>query len=208
MSIYPPGARIANIYEVASRPLMGGMGLVYLCFDHQRQHPVALKTFRPEFLPDRTARDRFLREGTTWVKLGAHPHIVRAYGVERIGDGREVYLVLELVAKREGHKDASLRPRLIPGRPLPVEQALLFALQVTRGMAHATAVIPGFVHRDLKPENVLIGVDTLPGTKVNRLRVTDFGLAAVLQNARGRMQIAAEKRRTPAGSLDRRLAVS
>jgi hypothetical protein len=43
---------------------MGGMGIVYVCFGHEEQRPVALKTFRPEYLPDRAARDRFLREGT------------------------------------------------------------------------------------------------------------------------------------------------
>ena len=53
MKTYPPGARIAGLYEVVSRPLMGGMGIVYLCFDHQEQRPVALKTFKPEYLPDR-----------------------------------------------------------------------------------------------------------------------------------------------------------
>ena len=182
MNIYPPGARIAGRYEVASRPLIGGMGIVYLCLDHEAQRPVALKTFRPQFLPDRAARDRFLREGTTWVNLGCHPHIVRALGVERVGDGREVYLVLELVAKEAGRADASLRSWLVPGRPLPVEQALLFGLQIARGMAHATATIPGFVHRDLKPENVLVGSDRLLSMKVNRLRVTDFGLAAVMED--------------------------
>ena len=72
MAFYPSGARIAGRYEVAGRPLMGGMGIVYLCFDHQEQRPVALKTFRPEFLPDRAARDRFLQEGETWVRLGRH----------------------------------------------------------------------------------------------------------------------------------------
>ena len=59
-------------------------------------------------------------------------------------------------------------------------------------MAHAVERIPGFVHRDLKPENVLVGADRLPGTTlsqigVNRVRVTDFGLATVLQKARGRI---------------------
>jgi hypothetical protein len=34
MQSYPPGARIAGHYEVASRPLQGGMGIVYLCYDH------------------------------------------------------------------------------------------------------------------------------------------------------------------------------
>ena len=179
VSVYPPGARIAGRYEVAGRPLMGGMGIVYPCFDHEEQRPVALKTFRPEFLPDRAARDRFLREGTTWVKLGAHPHIVRCYRVVHIG--LEVYLVLDLVAGTEGRADASLRAWLTPGMPLPVDQALLFAVQITRGMQHAAEAIPGFVHRDLKPENVLVGADRLGETGANRLRVTDFGLAAVVE---------------------------
>jgi serine/threonine protein kinase len=74
MNLYPSGFRIAGRYEVAGAPLLGGMGIVYLCFDHQEQRPVALKTFRPEFLPDRATRDRFLQEGETWVRLGRHPH--------------------------------------------------------------------------------------------------------------------------------------
>jgi hypothetical protein len=95
----PPGARIAGRYEVASKPLMGGMGIVYLCFDHQEQRPVALKTFLPEFLPDRAARDRFLHEGETWVRLGKHPHIVRCYDVFQDTPRPEVYLALGLIAK-------------------------------------------------------------------------------------------------------------
>jgi serine/threonine protein kinase len=183
MKIYPPGTRIAGRYEIVGQPLKGGMGIVYLCFDHQDQRPVVLKTFRSGLLPDQTVRDRFLREGTAWVNLGNHPHIVRAYGVERLRDGQEVYLVLELVAKEPGREDASLRSWLTPGVPLPIEQALLFALQIARGMAHATDVIQGLVHRDLKPENVLIGADRLSNAEVNRLCVTDFGLAAVVEAA-------------------------
>ena len=182
LKIYPPGSHIAGRYEVASLPLMGGMGIVYLCLDrHEDDRPVALKTFRPEYLPDREARDRFLREGTTWVNLGRYPHIVRAYGVEHIGDGTEVYLVLEQIAKKQGLTDASLRSWLIPGKPLSVEQALLITLQVVRGLKYATKKIPGFVHRDLKPENVLVGADRLTQANFNRVRVTDFGLAQVLE---------------------------
>jgi serine/threonine protein kinase len=166
---------------------MGGMGIVYVCLDHDNnKRPVALKTFKPEYLPDRAARDRFLREGTTWVNLGAHPHIVHAYKVVRVSDGTAVYLALELVAKEQGREDPSLRSWLTPGSPLPLDQALLFALQIVRGMKHATEVIPGFVHRDLKPENVLVGADKLKNANVNRLRVTDFGLASVLREDDGR----------------------
>lgn len=158
------------------------MGIVYLCFDREEQRPVALKTFKPQFLSDRATRDRFLREGTTWVDLGRHPHIVRCHDVTKPG-GLEVYLVLELVAKEEGHSDASLRSWLMLGQPMAVEQALLFGLQIARAMQHATATLPGLVHRDLKPENILIGRDHLPDADINRLRVTDFGLAATLQEA-------------------------
>jgi serine/threonine protein kinase len=155
---------------------------VYLCYDHHEDRPVALKTFKPEYLPDREARDRFLREGTAWVNLGKHPHIVRAYGVEYIGEGREVFLVLEQIAKEQGCHDASLRSWLTPGQPLPADQALLIALQIARGLRHASNHIPGFVHRDLKPENVLVGADRLQGWPINRVRVTDFGLAAVMES--------------------------
>jgi len=185
MRTYPPGTRIAGQYEIAGHPLMGGMGIVYLCLDTATDRPVALKTFRPELLPDRAARDRFLREGTAWVDLGAHPHVVRCYQV--LHTDPEVFLVLELIAKEQGRDDASLRAWLTPGHPLPVEQALLFALQIARGMKHATDVIPGFVHRDLKPENILVGADRLSEATANRLRVTDFGLAAVLESASERV---------------------
>ena len=170
---YPPGERIAGRYEVV-KVLTGGMGVVYLCADHEREGlPVALKTFKPKYLPDRATRDRFLREGTIWVGLGHHPNIVRAYRVERLRGGLEVYLVLEWVAAAPGKEDASLRAWLQRGRSLPPERSLHFALHIARGMHHATTRIPGLVHRDMKPENVLIGRD-------GNARVTDFGLAGVL----------------------------
>ncbi len=173
VDLLPPGTLIADRYCVA-RALAGGMGIVYLCTDQaENGFPVALKTFRPEFLPDREARGRFLREGATWVNLGRHQHIVRAYRVERVGDGRQVYLVLERVDPPPGLEEPSLRGRLVPGQPLPLEQALLFALHVARGMRYVTTRLPDLVHRDLKPENVLIGQD-------GNARVTDFGLAMTL----------------------------
>lgn len=178
MQTYPPGSRIGQ-YEIASLPMMGGMGVVYFALDHGNDgRPVALKTFRPELLPDRAARDRFLREGTTWVELGSHPNIVRCYKVEYFDP--TAFLVLELIAKEQNMPDASLRSWLIPGRPLPLEQVLLFALQIAYGMQYATEKIPGFVHRDLKPENILVGADRLPNTNINRLRVTDFGLVKTI----------------------------
>jgi serine/threonine protein kinase len=178
MNFYPPGTRIGQ-YEIASHPMIGGMGVVYFALDHGNDgRPVALKTFKPEFLSDRDARGRILREGTTWVELDSHPNIVRCYKVEYYDP--TTFLVLELIAKEQYMPDASLRPWLSPGYPLPLEQALLFALQIARGMQHATEKIPDFVHRDLKPENILVGTDRLFRTNINRVRVTDFGLAKAM----------------------------
>ena len=43
MQTYPPGTRIGQ-YEIASRPMMGGMGVVYFALDHNnRARPVALE---------------------------------------------------------------------------------------------------------------------------------------------------------------------
>jgi hypothetical protein len=42
MNIYPPGTRITARYEVVGRPLLGGIGIVYLSFDHQEQRLVWL----------------------------------------------------------------------------------------------------------------------------------------------------------------------
>jgi serine/threonine protein kinase len=161
---------IVGRYEVV-HTLAGGMGIVYLCRDHLESRLVALKTFKPEFLSHVGARDLFLREGTMWVEIGRHPHIVRAHRVERTADGLEVYLVLNWVLQPPGKDNPSLRAWLKPGQPLPVKLALTFALHIARGMKYATGQIAGLVHRDLKPENVLIGHD-------GNARVTDFGLAS------------------------------
>ncbi|MCA9465517.1 MAG: tetratricopeptide repeat protein [Nitrospira sp.] len=177
--IHPSGTLIADKYEVVLGPrekkhLMGGMGLVYLCMHIAKDFPVALKTFQSKYFVDRNARDRFLREGTLWVELGWHPFIVKAIGVERMANGREVYLVLEYIDTAEGKIGASLREWLcLRKTPIPPAQSLRWMWEVAQGLAYATQRIPGFVHRDLKPENILIGRD-------GHARVTDLGLARCL----------------------------
>lgn len=183
MEIYQVGSLIIKRYKVLQAPdpeknlLVGGMGMVYFCHDTKLDRPVALKFIKPELLSERSQRERFLSEGKAWIDLGYHPNIVRCYDVKNVDP--TLFLVLELIDKEQGMENASLRSWL-DRVPLPLEQALLFSLQIARGMQYATDKIHGLVHRDLKPENILIGADKVSGTIINRVRVTDFGLVKLV----------------------------
>ncbi len=166
---------IADRYKVI-KTLSGGMGLIYLCLDtQQNDFPVALKTFKPEYLPDQNTRERFLREASVWVEIGWHPNIVQAYRTEYVTSTHEIYILLEMLPPLPGKNDPSLRTLMIPGVGIKVEKTLKIALDTTRGMKYATTKVPGLIHRDLKPENILIGPD-------GSARITDFGIIAVLPN--------------------------
>jgi len=180
MKIYSPGTHLGQ-FEVVTSRMTGDVCIEYHCLDRERAAPALLKALRPELLSSKTARSSFATCGEAWVGLGTHPNIVRCHTVWSPGNSDETYLVLPVVVPEKERETSSLLAWLSPGQPLPVLQALLFALQVARGMQYVTTRIPGFVHGDLKPESVLVSGGRLAQVDVNRLRVTDFGLAGVLQ---------------------------
>jgi serine/threonine protein kinase len=161
---YQPGDRIAGRYEV-SQCLMGGMGEVYLCFDLIERVPYALKTFKRSDL----AED-FTREVSTWVALQKHPNIVRCFRLEVLDDMQ--FMFLEWVASDRLER-TDLHAWLRTG-PLTLRQALDFAIDIVRGLIHASKVQPVMVHRDLKPDNILIAQGDIA-------KLTDFGLAKVIK---------------------------
>jgi tetratricopeptide (TPR) repeat protein len=179
MNVYPPGTRIGQ-FEVISYPLSSELSIDYTCLDHERSCPALLKTLRPELLASRKARDCFSKSGAAWMRLGAHPHIVCCHNMLESENSDEIYLVLQAVVPEKKRTSPSLLAWFLPGTPLPVLQALLFALQIARGMHYVVDLMPGFVHGDLKPECILVNGGRLLQADINRLRVTDFGLAAVL----------------------------
>jgi tetratricopeptide (TPR) repeat protein len=155
-----------EIYKV----LGGGMGRVYIVYDHEWRQPLAAKTFQDElFRRNPTVAERFTQEALAWTRLDRHENIAQARFVENI-EGRP-FLFLEYVSGGD-LSDWIGTPRLSEDLP----QVLRFAIQFCDGMSHALS--KGIqAHRDIKPQNCLIAED-------HTLKVTDFGLAKVFDEAR------------------------
>ena len=167
---YALGDKIKSQYEVR-RICSGGMGIVYLCYDHSNSRIIALKTIKPEFILSELRQNSFTNEALTWIELGEHSNIVHATSVETISG--QPYIFLECILGVSG-EDPVLRRWLSQG-PLPRDMALMFALQFCDGMIYATNQLPGLVHGDVKPENILIDSH-------RALKITDFGIARGYQS--------------------------
>ena len=138
---FTAGTRLGP-YEITAFMGAGGMGEVWKARDTRLDRIVAIKTSKDQF------SERFDREARTIASLN-HPNICQLYDV---GPN---YLVMELI---DGKPLAG---------PLPLEQALRYAIQICAALDSAHKA--GIVHRDLKPANILL---TKQGVKL-----LDFGLA-------------------------------
>src|SRR5262245_60059661 len=151
-------------YHVQAQLGAGGMGEVYQAHDTKLGRDVAVKILPEMFAQDPERVARFEREARLLASLN-HVNIAALYGLEQ-ADGRH-FLVMELVEGR------TLAERIASG-PIPVEEALKIALQITEALEAAHD--KGVIHRDLKPANVKITPDS-------RVKVLDFGLAKAMSGA-------------------------
>ena len=147
-------------YELVEQIGQGGMGVVYRARDVRLRREVAIKVLVAQRTADSRWLARFEREAQVVAAL-SHPNILALYDFS--SDRGVWYAVTELL------RGATLRTHLAEGA-LPVERALDYAVQITRGLAAAHD--RGIVHRDLKPENILITSDGV-------VKILDFGVAAM-----------------------------
>ena len=140
----------------------GGMSTVYRAFDEVLERSVAIKVMHASIADDGVQLERFRREARTAAKM-SHPHVVTV--IDAGEDEGHPFIVLEYV---EGE---TLKDRIRRCGPLPVPEAVAYAIEIGRALqaAHAERL----VHRDVKPQNVLLDPE-------GRAKVTDFGISRSL----------------------------
>src|SRR4030088_1902541 len=158
-----PGTRLGP-YEILAPIGAGGMGEVYRAKDPRLGRDVAIKVLPASFSADPERLRRFEQEAEA-VGLLNHPDITDVYDIGT--ENQAPYVVTELL------QGETLRARLAGG-PLSSRKAIDYALQIAHGLSAAHE--KGIVHRDLKPENVFV-------TKDGRVKILDFGLAKLAQQA-------------------------
>jgi serine/threonine protein kinase len=153
-------------YEIERRIGSGGMGVVFKAIDTELNRTVAVKVLMPHLARNGAARQRFSRESRAAAAV-VHEHVVAIHNVD--SSAKLPYLVMQYVSGE------SLQARVDREGPLDTDRILRIGIQAALGLAAAHE--QGIVHRDIKPANILLedGVD--------RLLITDFGLARTVDDA-------------------------
>ncbi|MBI2751274.1 MAG: HDOD domain-containing protein [Burkholderiales bacterium] len=142
----------------------GAQSTVWLAFDPRLEREVAIKVMRPDSGSDAQAVAHWLDEARSVGRV-KHPNIVPVYEAD-IQD-QQPYLVFEYIAGQTLADILRQRGAMNPHEAVALMMDVLDAVAV----AHAS----GVVHRDLKPSNVLVD-------SAGRARVTDFGIAARIED--------------------------
>jgi eukaryotic-like serine/threonine-protein kinase len=158
-------------FRILRNLAQGGIGNVFVAFDHDLQREVALKVLKDKFASNPTIVHRFDAEATVTGNL-EHPNIVPIYATGKRADGRPYYAMRLIKGKSMQDVISSLHKSFNPRvnfRKDPIARELLFRF-VTVCKAIGFAHDRGIIHRDLKPNNIMIG-------DFGETLIVDWGLA-------------------------------
>jgi serine/threonine-protein kinase len=156
---------VVGSYRIVEKLGEGGMGAVYRAVDQMVERSVAIKVLRPEIAQNPEVLERFRAEAVALARLNHHA-IATLYSFFR--DGEQYFMAMEFVPGE------TLEKRLQRDGAMTWQAAVEVLLAVLEGIRHAHQM--GILHRDLKPANIMITPD-------GRVKVTDFGIARVLNTA-------------------------
>jgi DNA-binding SARP family transcriptional activator len=165
--VHPGLQQVSPEFEMIRRVGEGSGAVVYLAREPALGRLVAVKVLAGPCTYDPTAQRRFELEARSAARI-QHPNVATVFRIGRTPGGVP-YLVLPYVS------GGSLEERIAAAGPLPVHEVRRYVAQAAAGLAAAHRL--GVVHRDVRPANLLYDRDT------DRVLLTDFGLAAVLETS-------------------------
>ena len=160
-------------YQIIGELGRGGMGIVYKVQDTILDRIVAFKVLPQAFTENPQAINNFMREAQAAAKLN-HPNIVTVYDTGE-QQGR-YYITMEYVEGTTLKEILRRRGAISPSGILHVLMQMCEAL----AYAHEKKV----VHRDIKPANAM-------WTRDKKVKLMDFGLAKVVEEARNHTTVVA-----------------
>lgn len=159
----------------------GGMGVVYRTIDPKTGDEVAVKVPSPGLTPLPGARRMFDKEAEAVGRLN-HPAIVPHRRL--VADGGRYLIVSDFCDGPD--LERWLQARKVPA---PARQAARIMAELAGAVAHAHQ--RGVLHRDVKPSNVLLPGSTETSDAMSLSpRLTDFGLAKLMDDGQAPMQAA------------------
>lgn len=161
-------------YELQGVLGRGGMAVVHEArrvLVEDISMPVAVKCLRPEMRRDREVWRRFAQEALLGFTINnSHRNLVTIYELIEDED-QNLWIVMDLV------RGCTLRDLVRTGIPIPTEIVRRIVREVLAALEHVHA--HSVLHRDISPDNVLLSVD-------GDVKLSDLGLAKLMQNGRGK----------------------
>lgn len=187
------GAILHDDYLITKILGKGGMGVVFAAKHTRLPVNYAIKVINTELREDDTWLRRFRQEAEILCSL-KNDHIISVYDLNFLQNGCP-YLVMELLHGED------LASRLNCYGTLPLEMALKITRQIVSALQHAHE--HGIIHRDIKPANIFLHREALSlrGSEdraEEKVKVLDFGIAKLMDAARGQLTGASALIGTPA----------